>query len=299
MGFKVIKFLQRIKGCQRNVEVWQRILKVRSLVVSPKDDLEIWIKFANMCRKGGRMGLSFKTLSALLNISTDDFKTLVLISLKKDIKNNSPHVVYACLKHLWATGDRSESYTQMKNFTQDLVEGLGVHSPDDIMAKVESQNSERARSLTRLLARCHLRIGEWKSSLLDDSEEKRILPDTLRSYYAATQYDKNWYKAWHSWAYANFEIVSYHEKIDEIVPTNILITHVVPSVHGTISFIIGFFRSIALSTGNSLQDTLRLLTLWFKYGYQQDVNIAISEGFSTVSIDTWLDVIPQVTHSSE
>jgi FKBP12-rapamycin complex-associated protein len=56
----------------------------------------------------------------------------------------------------------------------------------------------------------------------------------------------------------------------------------------------GFFRSIALSKGNSLQDALRLLTLWFKYGSQQEVNNAVADGFSGVSIDTWLQVIPQV-----
>ena len=56
----------------------------------------------------------------------------------------------------------------------------------------------------------------------------------------------------------------------------------------------GFFRSIALSKGNSLQDTLRLLTLWFKYGYHDMVNIAISQGVGSVSIDVWLEVIPQI-----
>ena len=56
----------------------------------------------------------------------------------------------------------------------------------------------------------------------------------------------------------------------------------------------GFFRSIALSSGNSLQDTLRLLTLWFKYGYDGNVDQAMTQGFGDVSIDTWLQVIPQV-----
>jgi len=62
---------------------------------------------------------------------------------------------------------------------------------------------------------------------------------------------------------------------------------VIPSVQG-------FFKSIALSAGNSLQDTLRLLTLWFKFGHRADVSVALSDGFSTVSIDTWLQVIPQL-----
>jgi len=92
-----------------------------------------------------------------------------------------------------------------------------------------------------------------------------------------------------------------------------LLPHIVPAIEG-------FFRSIALSSGNSLQDTLRLLTLWFKYGHtevpsllsppqiivilflqlifefqwNQEVNVAITAGFRDVSIDTWLQVIPQI-----
>lgn len=57
---------------------------------------------------------------------------------------------------------------------------------------------------------------------------------------------------------------------------------------------LGFIRSISLCKLNPLQDTLRLLTLWFKFGYQKDVNLAVAEGFNNVSIDTWLEVIPQV-----
>jgi FKBP12-rapamycin complex-associated protein len=58
----------------------------------------------------------------------------------------------------------------------------------------------------------------------------------------------------------------------------------------------GFLRSIALSPGNALQDTLRLLTLWFQYGYQMGVNAAISDGLQVVKVDVWLEVIPQVSY---
>ena len=46
--------------------------------------------------------------------------------------------------------------------------------------------------------------------------------------------------------------------------------------------------------GASLQDILRLLTLWFSHGAAPDVAAALEEGFGHVSIDTWLVVIPQV-----
>jgi len=53
----------------------------------------------------------------------------------------------------------------------------------------------------------------------------------------------------------------------------------------------GFFRSISLSQGSSLQDTLRLLTLWFEYGQYHDVYEAIVDGLKSSHINTWLQVI--------
>ena len=56
----------------------------------------------------------------------------------------------------------------------------------------------------------------------------------------------------------------------------------------------GFFRSISLRNVDALQDTLRLLTLWFKYGTHDEVSHAMATGFTNVEVDTWLEVIPQV-----
>jgi FKBP12-rapamycin complex-associated protein len=46
--------------------VWQRILKVRALVMTPRENMDMWIKFANLCRKSGRLGLAEKTLNSIL-----------------------------------------------------------------------------------------------------------------------------------------------------------------------------------------------------------------------------------------
>ncbi|KAH9273837.1 hypothetical protein BASA83_003831 [Batrachochytrium salamandrivorans] len=308
-----------IKGCKRSVEVWQRILKVRALVVAPKDDAEIWIKFASLCRKSGRLRLSCKSLSILLKEPSKDLKCLSL-------DNDPPIVVYSCLKHLWAAGNRDEAYSQMKYFSSVLAKKLGLTVPFSqittaAMPVVTDVN--RSELLSRL-ARCYLKLGDWTLALKEELNEVNLLsllviyastfaenmrqfynidyttmimldsifligdyPEILASYLAATQCDKSWYKAWHAWALANFEVLAYQEKQHDEIPTSVLVAHAVPSIQG-------FFRSIALSTGSSLQDTLRLLTLWFKYGYHHDVNIAMGEGFGTVTVDTWLDVIPQL-----
>ena len=45
----------RLRGVQRNVEVWQALLSVRHLVLPPQLDRCTAIKFASLCRKFGRV----------------------------------------------------------------------------------------------------------------------------------------------------------------------------------------------------------------------------------------------------
>lgn len=57
---------------------------------------------------------------------------------------------------------------------------------------------------------------------------------------------------------------------------------------------LGFFQSIARSPIDSLQDTLRLIMLWFRYQVHEEVNDAIRDGILNVNVNTWLQVIPQL-----
>lgn len=143
-----------------------------------------------------------------------------------------------------------------------------------------------------LLARCYLKQGEWQVALKKGDWNHDAVGEILESFRAAANFNPHWYKAWHSWALANFEIVqalgNQGERGREASPSQkIIIDYVVAAIHG-------FFKSISLSKGSSLQDTLRLLTLWFAHGGSSEVNLAVTEGFSSVSVDTWLEVIPQL-----
>ena len=93
---------KRLLGCQQNVEVWQRMLKVRALVTSPRENLEMWIKFANLCRKSNRMGLAERSLASLETTVSDSNGTRVIAP---------PEVTYARLKFNWATGRQREAQT--------------------------------------------------------------------------------------------------------------------------------------------------------------------------------------------
>ncbi|KAG7259350.1 hypothetical protein CRUP_032800, partial [Coryphaenoides rupestris] len=76
-------------------------------------------------------------------------------------------------------------------------------------------------------ARCFLKLGEWQLSLQGINES--TIPKVLQYYSHSTEHDRNWYK--------------------DLSKTLLLYT--VPAVQG-------FFRSISLSRGNNLQDTLSI-----------------------------------------
>jgi len=244
---------KRLEGCQRNVEVWQDMLVVRAMVIPPIEDMDSWLKFSSLCRKSGQMRLSYKTIVNLLGFDPAQHPELLA-------SYAHPGVTFNYFRHIYDSGDKKNAFQCLRAFTSNLQ--------DD----------------AKLLARCHLTLGQWEMDLNDTLSEATI-PHILGSFKAAIEFDDNWYKAWHSWALSNFAVISHYQRLG--IPERIT-PHLVPAVSG-------FFRSIALAPqGNSLQDTLRLLTLWFKYGDKKKVEDALIEGFNTVSIDTWLQVVPQL-----
>eukprot|EP00742_Colponemidia_sp_Colp-10_P007030 GILJ01007544.1.p1 GENE.GILJ01007544.1~~GILJ01007544.1.p1 ORF type:complete len:2402 (-),score=355.14 GILJ01007544.1:281-6541(-) len=283
---------ERLRGCQRNVEVWSRVLNVRSLVIPPHNDLDTWVKFASLCRKSGRLSLSLKILTTLMNPDTGSPSIFAMNALPEansasilagtsssfamsfvDANNQSaqvahyrPRVIFAYLKHLHAAGSQQEAMGKLRGLVQSVKEDLP------------------------LLSRCCLKLGQWQRELSDTLDEANI-QQVLSSFRAATEADPQYYKAWHAWALMNFEAVSFYEKAEKVdkqsASAEAIGTYLVPAVRG-------FFRSIALGRSRALQDILRLLTLWFKHGSRKDVEAALADGFSSVSIDTWLTVIPQI-----
>ena len=60
----------------------------------------------------------------------------------------------------------------------------------------------------RLLAKCYLKQGDWQQELQDGEWGHEFVHEILSAYAAATRYNQNWYKAWHAWALANFEVIN-------------------------------------------------------------------------------------------
>lgn len=272
---------KRLQGGQRVVEDWQRIIQVHSLVVTPQEDVHTWLKYASLCRKSGSLKLSQKTLVMLLGCDPAQ-------NPDQPLPTNQPQVTFAYTKHLWMAKENERAYKQLDRFLNTFSLQVSCASEE-----VREQNG-------RLLSRCYMRLGLWQNRVQGITDQS--IKGILACYEKATKHDPNWYKAWHSWAFMNFKVVQAQKQqmqdqinnssamgdVSKAQKEKLIITqYAVPAVTG-------FFRSISLQQGNSLQDTLRLLTLWFDYGQYPEIFDALVEGIKLIEINTWLQVIPQL-----
>lgn len=120
--------------------------------------MDMWIKFANLCRKSGRMTLAEKTLNSLMGGEEIDFSG--------GSSQGPPHVIYAHLKFMWARGDKGETLAYLDEFTARLAHDLGIGAGGN--RSTELTQSGQVVTFTRLLARCFYKQAAWSTSLQDD-----------------------------------------------------------------------------------------------------------------------------------
>ncbi|TPX74745.1 adenosylmethionine---8-amino-7-oxononanoate transaminase [Chytriomyces confervae] len=266
-------WMERLKGCQRDADVWSPIIRLRQLVLSPKIEPAMWIKFAKICRNTKRPGLSFRALSTVVSTESRDLGII-------DLEKNPPNIIFACLVHVWESNTRDgeeHAFEQLRKFTKSLSAKIDTFDPEtSVLSKIE---------LEKLLGKCYLRLGKWHLYLRQYDLDESTIAEMQRSFECAALSRKGWYKAWNEWSVAYTYIIKHYERI--CAPSEVVSRYAVPAIKS-------IFQSIALSKGSSLQDTLRLLTIWFKYGHDSVVNSTVVESCNSVSIDTWLQVIPQL-----
>ncbi|KAJ5076740.1 serine/threonine-protein kinase mtor [Anaeramoeba ignava] len=185
--------------------------------------------------------------------------------------------------------ERSNDHKNSRNTNKDQDRNhdhLQDHDPN------QDNESEQEVDLRHLSAKVYLQLGKWQLALQTPQQDGRVDEETalnvLDVYRKAMNSDPSWAKAWHAWALLNFEIVSRFEADKRTLSSQDIHTYLLPAISG-------FFRAIHLSSASkSIRDTLRLLTLWFRYGSYSKVISALKNGFSMVSITIWLQVIPQL-----
>ncbi|KAB2095069.1 hypothetical protein ES319_A01G009900v1 [Gossypium barbadense] len=269
---------ERIQGAKRNVEVWQVLLAVRALVLPPTEDIETWLKFASLCRQNGRISQARSTLIKLLQYDPETAPENVRY-------HGPPQVMLAYLKYQWSLGDdlkRKEAFSRLQNLARELSISPNIQS----IPSTASMNGTSAN--VPLLARVYLKLGAWQWTLSSPGLDDDSIREILSAFRNATQFAPKWAKAWHAWALFNTAVMSHYARGLQTIASQFVV-----------SAVNGYFHSIACAANakgvdDSLQDILRLLTLWFNHGATAEVQMALQVGFAHVNINTWLAVLPQI-----
>ncbi|CAI5702043.1 unnamed protein product [Peronospora effusa] len=308
----------RLSGCKRVVEVWQQLIAVRALILSPHEDIDTYLQFASLCRQSGNLSLSLKVFTNALHIhggagsSSSGISEMLRVTPSSSGsaasfgfgEKDRNRVAFAYLKHLWAAGQKQEALSDLHQLvvrissmarqqSQVSAGTGGMPSPAPTMMPMRREEEE-------LLVKCHLKMAEWQLAMHDQQIEHVPVESVLSSLRLCTELEPRSYKAWHAWALMNFQVVE-HSTHSQHISANTTASAVAASASVApyiAPAIEGFFRSVALGrsrwAANVQQDILRVLTLWFAHGHRTDVHAALEKGFRAVSIETWLIVIPQL-----
>eukprot|EP01041_Mallomonas_annulata_P001944 gene1944-3771_t len=322
-AFLVEKWRRRIRGCRSSgraaIPVWQHILQVRRMVLSDREDLDTWLDFATLCRRGGNLALSRR----VLNMRSEEFSCAACEGLSiehsiihRDLDTFAPvdpenigidrKIRFAVLRQLWSSGRREHAMFELDHL---------LHQMDN--------NTDNELHLN-----CLLKLGQWKLATLEtgvpvDAITRR---DILMVYSSATQVQPQSYSAWHEWGLANYRALEETRNIhrntrhvrmktpgggmkgDDQSPSHWSrgagTTSGSPRSHSETvrPFVVGaakgLLRAITLGTrrfsSSVTQDMLCVLNIWFRYGHLPDVAAAIESGLSNVHLDNWLGVLPQL-----
>ena len=255
---------QRLQGCQKDMEVWSRILQLRSLAMMPHEDYQTHIEYSSICFRAGEENRSRQVLTTLLQMNPAPLQAL---------PSCDPVLKYAFCKHLWLTSHRDEAYRRLQALTAKMPTPAFVDHTDTCPLK----------------AKCCRKLGAWKLAL--QVTEEPLGPDVVRDvaecFMTATSAAPLWQKAWHSLALFHFRVAMAYTHVKDEAPTTAHVEHALHAVNG-------FFKSISLSSANTLQDTLHLLRLWFTYGAHGRVIDAVNQTRASIRVDVWRQVIPQL-----
>jgi len=251
---------KRIQGVDRNVEVWQALLSVRSLVEPPANNVLWWTRFGNLVRKSDRPNKSRQILSYLLLGHNRE------LAPGEPIPDTFPRVKISYLTLLYgAPATKNFAFTQMEQWVQSF-------SLPTTRVSAEDQ------------ARCYAKFARWQMAKYGNELDDQRVYQIQQTSKLAIEKAADWYRTWHVWALVNTRFVSLYEKSANPAKIDAFL----------LPAITGFVKAIHLAPYDNLQDILQLLTLWFRHGKKKEVDRAMQDCFETVSIDKWLAVIPQL-----
>lgn len=258
---------RRLFDGPQDVAVWHRTIKLWSLGGEITSNYDVQLKFVQLCQRSSWSRMTHRAIVDLLG-GVDPITTTV------DDNSVHPTIMLTYLKYLWKSGKCDKAVNSLKA----LAHRLSKTSEIDIRNKDVVSDF----SLDGLRARCSHTLANWQYLQTKENFSEESINEIIKLYLQTTMLDPNWNEGWVSLAMVNYHIVVHQTE-----------KGLSPDTQYIVDALKGFFRGISLSTGDTLQHTLRLLQLWFNNGDRVKVQEALTEGYASVATSTWVKVLPQ------
>lgn len=241
--------------------------------------------------------------------------------------SSTRRVALGACKYLWMIQEKNNALNSIKDLISTLEPDEALKGDNNWSAAFAAKDKNDPRMFkVKALLKCAQWMREMDNigavpgttSGVDDSSS--VLVEILKTVKRARDLAPDYCSVWHAWAVTNFlqlqkqtdilnggssakleKASNYRasifnwDKNDSLGADQVQLDSMTCLV---IEAIRGFTRSINYgqeqSAANILQDTLRLLTLWFNYGSNEAVYDVLKIELDTVSAEHWLLVIPQL-----
>ncbi|CDF35341.1 unnamed protein product [Chondrus crispus] len=297
---------ERLKGCKHDMFSWYRLLMIRALVQRPVDVKEHWLDFTNICWKNKRLPWASEALRKLVSSCSEQSQGDNAYTSQHPVSaNNVPlvgewntnfllsirevEVRFACIKHLWNVGRRVEAFKTLDACRDDFA-----FSRLEPRVRFENSHSEEVRHIGNngqavLTSDVFLRLAEWGETIICDGLEANISDDLPLTYAdRAVRIRPDWAEAWHYWGNLNANRFKALVKGNKSKRRHLGRRYFDQAVKA-------LFTAIDLDTSMStLEDSLKVLTLWFNYGGFAGVHAIFDKCFEHTNIIMWLAVVPQI-----
>jgi FKBP12-rapamycin complex-associated protein len=175
------------------------------------------------------------------------------------IKINCPQIAYGFIKSLWRNEEKKQAFEEMKQFNDKLFKWCQDLNSNEIKFNESVKLSDV--ELLKLTSKSFYKLGHWQNSINEIYPDLAVDDRNILNYFKqATLMNPNEYKVWNAFALKNYKIIFFSEKhqtnsnSESEVSGDYQSTRVsVKLVEYAISAIKGFFKSISLSHGSSLQ----------------------------------------------
>ena len=294
----------RIEGVEKNMSYWLEIISVRTLLFKKSEMMPLMFRFAQLAIQKRKLGLCQRIFAELQQEMTN-IKDGELIFNINPQPSSSPPTPELKSRTLFVVA----APTGSPSLRAEIRSALEIPpefqlSKFEKMYKLKELNNEQiyesiqeffvsAKVDNILKAKYCRKLGSWLADSLTEDSAKGF-DRVLELFKDSLKYNDKMAKTWHLFALTNYKrilhITSVKGAVSDPRKDESLNGFIVDAVNG-------FLKSISLGGPEfteTLQDTLKLLELWFKFGELSTIQEAVKRSYDKIDLTCWLNVVPQM-----